>query len=650
MTARAAAVWLTAAEIARLGLPALPGDRRRILELADAESWADRTAHDGMPLARSRNARGGGIEYHVSVLPREAQERLLSRAAFEPIAANDTGQPDADTWAWYDAQPASIKRKAESRLAILNEIEGRNCANLSKTAAIDTAGKRHGVSASTINQWFTLVKDVPQVDWLPRLAPRFKGGGKEADIPAEAWQIFLTDYLRPEKPGLAACYNRVVEDYARSRGIVLPCMATFRRRLTREVSKPLKKLKRDGREALRRSVPPQQRSVHGMHALEAVNADGHTFDVFVRWEDGTVDRPVLVGVQDIAFRKVLAFQIDRSETTLLTRLAFANLFRDWGIPQHVFLDNGRAFASKALTGGQKTRFRFKIKDTDQLGMLSQLGCKVHWTLPYRGSSKPIERAWRDLCEEIAKHPALKGAYTGNKPDAKPENYREKAIPIAQFSELVAQRIAAHNARAGRRTEMADGGSFDDAFMASYRVTPIARATTAQLALALLDAEDRRCNRQSGSITLAGNVYWCPELIELAGEMVSVRYNPDDLHSHIQVYRRDGRFFSTVPVQEKTGFMDMAGAKRRAKLEKNLRRKVKEHEQAAGLLQDEKLNELLAGPVNPAPQPVPGVSRIVRHRGQTAAALKIFEQAQTVPAAPEFIDAFTAGVARLRPVE
>lgn len=649
MSSAPAPTWLTATEIARLGLPGLPADRRRIIEQAAAEGWTERTGHDGLPLARQRCARGGGIEYHASLLPREAQECLLALTGPAPIAANDTGKANAEAWTWYSRQSASIKAKAERRLAILKEIEGR-ADTVSKTSAINTAAKRHGIGLSTIAEWFVLVADLPPVDWLPRLAPKFKGGGKEADIAAEAWQILKSDYLRPEEPSFATCYHRLVEDYATPRGITVPHMATLKRRMDREISKPLKKSKRKGREALRRSVAPQRRSVADLHALEAVNADGHTCDVRVEWEDGKIDRPVIVGIQDIAFRKILAYEIDRSESTVLARQAFYKLFRDWGVPRFVLMDNGRAFASKALTGGMKTRFRFKIKNSDPTGVLTALGVIVHWALPYRGQSKPIERAWKDFCEDIAMHPAMAGAYTGNKPTAKPENYGTRAIPIAEFRAHVERQIAKHNARTGRRTEMAKGGSLDDAFAASYAVAPVGRANIDQLALAMMEAEDRRCHRDNGSITLAGNVYWSPEIVELAGEIVSVRCDADNLHSDIHVYRKDGRYFGAVPVLHKTGFFDKAGAARQGKLEKDLRRKTKAQEEAADLLTAARVAELLFGPLDPAPQPVSGVTRIVRHGGQTVAALKQSQQAKFEPAAPDFIDGFAAGVTRLRSVE
>jgi putative transposase len=142
---------------------------------------------------------------------------------------------------------------------------------------------------------------------------------------------------------------------------------------------------------------------------------------------------------------------------VLTRLAFADLFSKWGIPAGCLLDNGRAFASKWITGGAKTRFRFKIREEEPTGILTALGVRIHWATPYRGQSKPIERAFRDLCDTIASHPAVHGAYTGNHIDAKPENYGIAGGSDRDvFVELVSRGIAAHNARPGRRTETARG--------------------------------------------------------------------------------------------------------------------------------------------------------------------------------------------------
>lgn len=642
--------WHTAAEIAQLGLPGMPDTKRRVNDLAAAQSWAAKVSDAGEPLARPRAGRGGGIEYHASLLPAAAQAQLaarVDRAQAAPIAANDDGSTVANRWAWFEEQSASMKAKAAFRNSVLAEIEAMTVAGSRKTVAVEAVAARHGVSPRAVAGWFAAVHGIAPADRLPHLAPNYAGGGKEIEIDAEAWRILKTDYLRPEKPAFAACYNRLVEDYATPRGIKLPDARTLKRRLDKELKPTLKKLKREGREALRRTVPPQRRSVADLHAMEAVNVDGHTFDVFVQWEDGRIGRPVMVGIQDVAFRKLLAHRIGETESTLLTRLAFADLFRDYGIPAHAVMDNGRAFASKALTGGALTRFRFKIKDTDATGVLTALNVKVHWTLPYRGSSKPIERAWRDLCEDIAKHPRVAGAYTGNRPDAKPENYRERAIPIAEFRAHVADRIAKHNARGGRRTEMAAGQSFDAVFAASYAVAPIGKAGPEHLRQALLEAIDRRCNRETGAVTLAGNIYWSPEMVEIAGEVVTVRFDPDNYHQDVHIYRRDGRYFGVAQVIAATGFFDKSAADKRAKLEKNVQRKVREAEEAAELLRVDQLAELLSAPADPAPLPEAGVVRPVRHRGNTVAALKPIQLAEAMPepAVPSFTDNFAAAVER-----
>src|SRR5690606_38912620 len=144
------------------------------------------------------------------------------------------------------------------------------------------------------------------------------------------------------------------------------------------------------------------------------------------------------------------------------------------------------------------------------GLLTSLGIRIHWALPFRGQSKPIERGFRDLCDTIAKHPAMEGAYTGNSPTAKPENYGSRAVPMERFVEIVAAGIAAHNARLGRRTETAHGRSFDETFAESYAAAPIGKALPEQLRMAPLAAEQVRGDRRTGEVKLCGNRYWRAE--------------------------------------------------------------------------------------------------------------------------------------------
>lgn len=642
--------WFTALELAELALPGLPATKRKVNERAEDERWALKVGDDGLPLARPRQGRGGGLEYHHSVLPDAAKGELVRRGiVFASVETNtDVAGDAARLWAWYDGQTDTVRAEAERRAAIVGRVDAFKGSGMTASAAVAEVAKMDAISSSTLWNWLRLVDGVEPADRLPHLAPRRQGGGRESDVDARLWQFLLSDYLRPEKPTFSSCYYRLVHEYAPLIGTFVPHERTLRRKLDREVDQRLIVARREGADALRQMMPAQKRTVAHLHAMEMVNIDGHKFDVFVRFPDGKVRRPIMVALQDIFSHKIVAWRIGESENAVNTRLVFADLFRDYGIPKSCLLDNGRAFASKWITGGAKTRFRFKIKDIEPTGLLTSLGIAIHWATPYRGQSKPIERAFRDLCDTISRRPEFAGAYTGPNTQAKPENYGDRAVPLADFMTVVTKGIAIHNARGKRNTETARGRSFDDAFAESYASAPIGKASPEQLRLALLMGEQLLCDRKTGSITIHGNRYWSAELSQIAGKRVTVRFDPDDLSLDIHVYDQAGRYLCSAPVLEMSGFDDVAAAKARARQEAEWRKATKRAGEIEELLAADQIAAMLPAYTDESELPEPQVIRPVRHRGQTAAALKPVPHA--TPSNDQFMDQFSAGMTALRLVE
>jgi putative transposase len=144
--------WYTARELSELQLPGLPVSKRGVNRLAEAEGWKDRCTAKGEALARVRNGRegGGGLEYHVSLLPPEARAQLSAQdhkinTMAAPVLPNTS--PAADT-------PERVKRR-DARLAVLTLADAHFHANraLGRVAADADFCLRYNDERVTVEAW-----------------------------------------------------------------------------------------------------------------------------------------------------------------------------------------------------------------------------------------------------------------------------------------------------------------------------------------------------------------------------------------------------------------------------------------------------------------------------------------------------------------
>jgi hypothetical protein len=578
-----------------------------------------RAARESWPYTETTGRGGRRRLYEIAKLPSPVQAALALKLKPHTEAAlareAEAGELPAGRKAapseveiqsrsqWYARLPERYRREAERRLKALDAVEalrreGQSLVRARELVAATLKAQGDPVSPVTLWRWASEVERVPRPYWLYFLAPQWTGRTATADCSPEAWDAFRVDYLRLEAPTAAACYERT-KRLAAQKGWTVPSLATLLRRVEREIAPAVRVLAREGDEALMRMYPAQERDRGMFVALEAVNADGHRFDVFVRHPGGQICRPTMVAFQDLYSGKILAHRYGETECADLVRLALSDVVRQYGIPAHAWLDNGRAFASKYITGGTRSRYRFKVRPEDPTGIAVALGIQIHWATPYHGQAKPIERAFRDLCDRVAKHPAFAGAYTGNDPSAKPENYGSKAIDWADFVRVADAEIAAHNAREGRRSKVAAGRSCDQVFAESYARVPIRKATADQLRDLLLSSDAVRASPRDGSVTLAGNRYWTEALSRHAGERVMVRFDPDALHGSVHVYDLQGAYIAEAACIARVGFADQAAATDHARARAQYRRATKQALAAEQRMQLDQLVDQLDA-VAPAP--------------------------------------------------
>jgi hypothetical protein len=602
----------SAAELATLGLPGVPRTARGVRKRASRASWNSylRPRDDGPPER----------VYPLATLPKAAQVALVRCSSpSEPEEVSDVvDSPSPEAVVINE----SYRRVAEERARLVELARRYIAQGLSAGRAYEeaVAGSEH--SARSLRRWESLVRGVARSEWTTVLLPRGGQPANVADCHPEAWAYIKSDYLRASKPAWSACYRRLMTVAAKHGWQPIPHERTLRRRLEAEVTATVLTYHREGVEAVGNLYPAQERDRSMFCANQAVNADGHRFDVMVAWPDGKEERPILVGFQDLYSNKLLAWRLDRSETADLVRLTAGDLCSKYGVPEFCYFDNGRAFAAKTNTGGTKTRFRF-TRDTAEAarGTLVQLGITVHWCKPYSGRSKPIERAWKDLCENIAKHPACSGAYTGNSVVTKPHDYGTRAIPLEEFYTIVAAQVAEHNARDGRQTRICAGRSFDVTFAESYEKSAPRKLTEAQYRILFLASTQVRIRKSDGCINLFGNRYWGEACKDIRGADVVVRYDSAALHDGLFVYHPNGDYIGHAPVLETTGFADTRAARDHARAKSTFAKAIKKVAEAEKTFTDAELGRLhldAQGIVNTPPAPSTVVVRANFRVGQVPA--------------------------------
>lgn len=629
--------WLSAAELAALAIPGLPSTRQGVQRHAETYGW--NTPERENLIWRNRQGRGGGVEYNRCVLTSHQQAHLLLKASAMSTSVESGAPPNdagfrgkgashaGERWAWYDRQTDRTKTRAQERLAAVNAIYALTDSGIGKTEALNAIARSRGIGISTLQVWDGLVRDLPREHWLPHLAPGHGGGRPQAECDDRAWDFLTSLYLKQSRPNLSEClYQTRLK--AADEGWTLPAERTLRARVM-ALPETTRILRREGEEALKRRLPAQRRDKGVFHALEALNTDFHTWDVFVKWPDETISRPEMVAYQDLYSGKVLAWRLSKTPSWHEVRLAFGDVVEQYGIPQHCWMDNGREFASKRITGGQKNRYRFKLRDDEPEGLMTALGVQVHFTTPYHGQAKPIERAFRDMAQRIARHPAFDGAYAGNSPMNKPANYGQRAVPLDEFLGVVRQGIIQHNARPDRQSPVCRGRSFDQVFAESFSAATVKRPTVEQRRLWLLAAEGIRARRQDGKIVLAGNEYYAPFLANHMGRRLTVRFDPERLHEPLHVYTLDGRHLGEAPVFAAVGFNDVAAAQEHARLKKGILRSERSIAESIGRMSARELAKAM--PKLPEPEiPQPAVFQVFT--GNAVPKPQAIEAAEDAPSA------------------
>ena len=392
-----------------------------------------RAARRRWPYSQSAFRGGKRRLYRFSDLPLDVRQ-ALSRPDSEAAARPDAGGPQPAARFAYDRnrcgtpyarRPAKAKAEARSRHALLLRAEalvdaGRPLTRALRAAApsltivpVRASGKRVGGRCAA---GAAPCAATTAPTGCPRCCPIIAAAPKPRSTRAPG-TISAPTICGPSSPPSPLATTRLLAA-AREHGWTVPSRRTIARRI-RNLPVEERVLLREGEHALLRRYPAQQRSVRDLRPGEWICGDGYRHNVFVRGADGRVVPACNLGLGG----RLLPPHpgpggAGKPSTGGLVRLSLGDLIGRYGIPAAAVIDNTRAAANKWLTGGAPTRYRWRPREDDPLGLLPALGIDIHWTSVQAGrgwgQAKPVERAFGigGLGEVVDRHPLLAGRLRG----------------------------------------------------------------------------------------------------------------------------------------------------------------------------------------------------------------------------------------------
>ena len=298
-------------------------------------------------------------------------------------------------------------------------------------------------------------------------------------------------------------------------------------------------------------------------------SDHHIFDAAVRvWDPATgkwcAVRPWISAWMDWGSLYYTGYVIrtispNRDSIERALRLALEQNGRR--PPKHLYIDNGKDYQAALKAAGKRSEVRsqksageggLSEEDRKRLdNVATQLGCAVHFAIPYNARAKLIERMFGTLCAHFSK---LWTSYRGSNPTTRPETADEawkhpESLPtLEQFSSAFAQWLAAIYHQTPGEGEILKGKSPLEVRAASGAPLRAALEPLEIYKAFLREVPGTREIMRGGMVRALNRWYRSEQLWQLKGrgEGVRVKVDPDNI-AQAWIYTADGREIG--PAQE-----------------------------------------------------------------------------------------------------
>lgn len=377
-----------------------PNSRRGWFNFIERENWA------GTPLSRERQGKGGGIEYHYSLLPdrlmislsaiamRDAQSVKLAASkevVKEERRALKTSSLSARQRAVMEARAAvliaidnvRIKDGSSRKQAITSFLNDPASHDFSNTVLATANDKRSGnckISERTVFRWFSF-----REKGLGALAPNTS---KPSGRVPEWFPKFMRFYAQPHKPTITEALEKFTDELEPG---AKPPSYDQCKRLIAKMGNVDKHKGREGPLTFKSRLAYVMRTTDDMLPGIVYTADGKTFDAEIAdWDTGLPIKPEVTTIMDVATRRVVGLTVGRKENALDVVDALRRATMAHGIPAIFYTDRGAGFKNK-------------IFDETLTGFCARLSITKEHALPRNSQGRGlIERSHRTIWNKLAK--------------------------------------------------------------------------------------------------------------------------------------------------------------------------------------------------------------------------------------------------------
>lgn len=375
-----------------------------------------------------------------------------------------------------------------------------------------------------------------------------------SSIPQAAWDAFLYYYLDEVQHPAKKCYEYMImwaRDEQPQLLTVMPTYSTFCRHLESDIEEALKTLGRQGEKAFTDRYAPYIRRVYdNMRSNEWWIGDNHTFDIMTLGENGKPHRLYLTAFMDARSGMITGFYVTDNPSSQATVYALRRGIVEYGIPENLYLDNGREFLTRDV-GGLGHRQKKSTRDEfAPPNILQRLGIKMTNAIVRNARAKIIERRFLDVKNGFSR---LFRTFTGGNVTEKPEQLKSvlKSGNIMTDEEFIA--IAETIINNYLNMQVYNGSVAKDKGKTRrqvYEDNLLTKRTAEESELNLMLMRSSRLQtvgRRGVHLKISGRQidYFNSDLLHLQGKQVYFRYDPDDLGS-VRIYDTEDRYLMTVP--------------------------------------------------------------------------------------------------------